>query len=134
MGQLHVLVFPRNNNEDKLKAAMEFAAFVTTKGFEWTVQAGHMPIRKDILESEEFKKLEEWQAFAKSLPNMVYYPPIVEYSLVFSHDPSSPLVEMTESVLLNKASIDAAVKELRTISTAFWEAIDELVSDLITMG
>jgi len=41
---------------------------------------------------------------------MVYYPPIVEYSLVFSHDPSSPLVEMTESVLLNKASIDAAVK------------------------
>jgi multiple sugar transport system substrate-binding protein len=109
-GSSHVLVFPRNNNEDKLKAAMEFAAFVTTKGFEWTVQAGHMPIRKDILESEEFKKLEEWQAFAKSLPNMVYYPPIVEYSLVFSHDPSSPLVEMTESVLLNKASIDAAVK------------------------
>lgn len=110
-GSSHTLVIPKNTKPAVQEAAMQFVAFVVKeKGFEWAQKAGHLPIRKDILGSAEFKQLKESQAFAGSLDHMIYYPPIVEYSRVFSHDPSSPLVKMTESVLLGKTDIAAAVK------------------------
>ena len=109
-GSSHVYVMPKSKSPEKLEAAMAFVAFATSKGYDWTSKAGHMPVRAEILKSAQFKQLKEWQAFADSLPFMVYYPSVVPYSKVFSHDPTSPLVKMTESVLLGKASIADAVK------------------------
>lgn len=109
-GSSHVMVMARNKNRGVNDTALKFMAFVNSKGYEWTSKAGHMPIRKDILNGTKFKELKEWQAFADSLAFMVYYPSIDQYSQVFTSDPASPLVKMTESVLLGKESVDKAVK------------------------
>jgi multiple sugar transport system substrate-binding protein len=109
-GSSHTLVIPKNTKPAVQEAAVQFIGFVVKeKGYNWAQKAGHLPIRKDILGSAEFKELKESQAFADSLEHMIYYPPIVEYSRVFSHDPSSPLVKMTESVLLGKTDIATAM-------------------------
>lgn len=110
-GSSHTLVIPKNTKAAVQEAAMQFVAFVVKeRGFDWAQRAGHLPIRKDILSSTKFAQLKESRAFAESLEHMIYYPPIVEYSRVFSHDPSSPLVKMTESVLLGKTDIATATK------------------------
>lgn len=68
-----------------------------------------MPVRKSILESADFKALENWQAFANSLPGAHYYPTIVKQAEVFGREPTSPFTMMMESVMLDQASVADAV-------------------------
>jgi len=110
-GDAHQFVLPRSASPERQEAAMQFALFVSRKGLEWTTQAGHIPVRLDVLDSPQFKSMTEWQAIAAETKYMVYYPPIIQFSRVFGQDPSSPLDKMTESILLNKASIPDAVKQ-----------------------
>lgn len=72
--------------------------------------AGHLPVRKDVLESEEFKKLTLSRAFADSLKFARYYPMIVKKEEVFGREATSPLVVMIESVMLNKETPENAIK------------------------
>jgi multiple sugar transport system substrate-binding protein len=110
-GDSHALVLPRTNSPERTEAAMQFAAFVSRKGLEWTVKAGHIPVRLNVLNSPQFRSMKEWQPFVQSTKFMVPYPLILQYSRVFGQNPSSPLVKMTEAVLLNRASVADATKQ-----------------------
>ena len=68
-----------------------------------------MPVRKSVLESPEFKALENWQAFALSLPGAHYYPTIVKQAEVFGREPTSPFVIMMESVMLDQSTVPDAI-------------------------
>ena len=90
-------------NPKQTEAGMKFAKWMSDHNFEWSRDSGHMPVRKSILDSSEFKALENWQAFAKSLPGAHYYPAIVKQAEVFGREPTSPFVIMMESVMLDQA-------------------------------
>ncbi len=120
-GNSHTFVFPANVDPQKTEAAMKFVKWMSDHNFEWSKNSGHQPVRKSILASEEFKKLENWQAFANTLPYAHYYPTIIKQAEVFGREPTSPFVIMMESVMLDeKANVAEA------IATA-----EEAVNDLL---
>lgn len=108
-GNSHTFVFPENKDDAKTKAAMKFAKWMSDRDFEWSKNSGHQPVRKSVLNSEEFKQLTNWQAFANTLPYAHYYPAIVKQAEVFGREPTSPFVIMMESVMLDQASAADAV-------------------------
>lgn len=111
-GNSHELVIiNKENNEVKQKAAMKLYKFILDNNLTWTTEAGHMPIIKTVLESDEFKGLEKHQAFAKSLDFMQYYPPTIKQNIVFGREPTSPFVIMIESIMLNKKTAQEAIED-----------------------
>jgi multiple sugar transport system substrate-binding protein len=73
-GNSHVLTLPDTKKQANMVAGMKLIKFISDHSLTWTVEAGHMPVKKAILESVEFKKLDKHQAFANSLGFMRYYP------------------------------------------------------------
>lgn len=108
-GNSHTYVFPDNKKPERTEAGFIFAKWMSDHNFEWSRDSGHMPVRKSILESADFKALENWQAFANSLPGAHYYPTIVKQAEVFGREPTSPFTMMMESVMLDQASVADAV-------------------------
>ncbi len=103
--QPHSLVFPDCGNTEGTVAAVKFAKWLTyDQDYYWTSNSGHQPIRKSVANSEEFKKLTNWQAFASELPFSHQYPAIDKGAEVFGREPTSPFVIMMESVMLDKAT------------------------------
>jgi multiple sugar transport system substrate-binding protein len=119
-GNSHTFAFPANVDPAKTKAAMEFVKWMSDKNFDWSKNSGHQPVRESILNSEEFKQLENWQAFANTLPYAHYYPAIIKQAEVFGREPTSPFVIMMESVMLDQTSVEDA------IATA-----EQMVNDLL---
>jgi multiple sugar transport system substrate-binding protein len=110
-GNSHTYVFPDNNKPEQTEAAMKFVKWMSDHNFEWTRDSGHMPVRKSVLDSAEFKELGNWQAFAETLPWAHYYPAIVKQAEVFGREPTSPFVIMMESVMLDQATAADAVAQ-----------------------
>lgn len=113
-GDAHDLVLSKTNSPERQKAAMEFAAYISSRGYEWTTQAGHLPVREDVINNPQFKTLGYWQPLVAEESYMTVYPPIDQFSEMFGQDPTAPFVKMTESILLNQASIAAAVTQAQT--------------------
>jgi multiple sugar transport system substrate-binding protein len=105
----HTIAFPDNNNPEKTLAAMKFTKWLFDHNFEWTKNTGHQPIRQSVLDSPEFKALENWQPIAASLPISRFYPAIPQEWEVFARQPTSPFVILLESVMLDKASVPDAI-------------------------
>jgi len=66
-------------------------------------------VRMSVINSAEFKALENWQPFAASLPTAHYYPAIPKEAEVFGRQPNSPFTVMMESVMLDKVPVAEAV-------------------------
>lgn len=73
----HTMVVPRNANlTDKEKAsAMEFMAWMTDNTDQWAV-SGHVPSKKAVCESEEFKSLPYRENYVASAEYAKFYPQI----------------------------------------------------------
>lgn len=110
-GDSHVLVLTATDNVQKMEAGMKLIKFLSDESLIWTQKAGHLPVRKEVLESEEFKNLKLSKAFAESLPFTHYYPPIVKREEVFGREATSPLVVMIESVMLNRETPENAIRK-----------------------
>jgi multiple sugar transport system substrate-binding protein len=108
-GDSHELVLPDTKKQANMEAGMKLIKFLSDNNLTWTREAGHMPVRKAVLQSDDFKKLEKSQAFAKSLEFAHYYPAIVKQSEVFGREPTSPFVMMIEAIMLNKATPQEAI-------------------------
>ena len=101
----HMYAFPDNKKPEATLAAMKFAKWMSDHNFDWTKNSGHQPVRLSVINSSEFKALENWQAFSASVPVAHYYPAIAKESEVFGRQPTSPFTMMMESVMLNKVSV-----------------------------
>jgi multiple sugar transport system substrate-binding protein len=105
----HTLVLTDTKDKARQEACMKLIRYLSDQSFIWTRDAGHMPVRNSVLQSDDFKKLTKSQAFARSLEFARYYPSIIKQSAVFGREPTSPFVMMMESVMLNKATPKDAV-------------------------
>lgn len=118
----HVYAFPDNKKPEATMAGMKFAKWMSDHNFDWTKNSGHQPVRLTVLNSDEFKALENWQPFAASVPVAHYYPAIPKEAEVFGRQPTSPFTLMMESVMLDKVpvadGIAAAEKAVNDILAA----------------
>lgn len=73
----HTLVIPQNANltDEEKDAAMEFMKWLTDNTDQWA-QAGHIPSKTSVLESEEFKALPYRSIYAKSAEYAKIFPQI----------------------------------------------------------
>ena len=55
-GDSHSLVFPKGSDPEQLKAALTFGEWFSGKTMEWA-KAGHLPVNKAVMESEDFLNL-----------------------------------------------------------------------------
>jgi len=114
-GDSHILALADTGNKDKMEASMKLVKFISDQSIIWTVKAGHLPVKREILESDEFKKLELSQAFANSLDFTYYYPSITKKEEVFGREATSPFVMMIESVLLNQETSKKAIEKAEKV-------------------
>ncbi len=69
----HVLCVRKGLDEDTRRAALRFIKFLSDHSLEWA-DAGQVPIRKSVLASEGFRKLQVQFAFSQQLPYVMYPP------------------------------------------------------------
>lgn len=71
----HSLVFPKNDNltEEERKSGMEFAKWITDNTVAWA-EAGHIPSKPEVVESEEFQDLPYRKDYAVSAEYAKFYP------------------------------------------------------------
>ncbi len=105
----HVMALPNTKNKANMAAGMKLLKFLSSKGLTWTTEAGHLPVRKDILADSAFKGLTKSQAFATTLATAHYYPSVVKRDEVFGRSATSPLVVMMQTIMLNQGTAKDAV-------------------------
>ncbi|MEM1483569.1 extracellular solute-binding protein [Oscillospiraceae bacterium PP1C4] len=72
-GDSHTMTIPSYVSEERQIAALHFADWVCDHGIIWA-QAGHVPSKKSVTESEEFKKLPYRSDYAEVINMVEYYP------------------------------------------------------------
>lgn len=69
----HVLCVRKGLDEKTKSGALRFMKFISDNSLEWA-DAGQVPIRKSVLASDGFKKLQVQYAFSQQLPYVMYPP------------------------------------------------------------
>ncbi len=77
----HLLAMPAAVDARKREAAWTFMRYLSDHSLDWA-KGGQVPVRKSILNSPGFKKLQVQYAFSKELPYIAYEPPTVSYNQV----------------------------------------------------
>lgn len=113
----HTLVVPKNENltDEEKDAAMEFMKWLTDNTDQWA-QAGHIPSKTSVLESESFKALPYRSIYAESAQYAKFYPQICGVA---------GLTEMTyrELAAMIAGEQDVA-KTMENMQTQFQEILD----------
>ncbi len=80
-GDSHAIIFPRAPKQDKEKqqAAVTFAKWVVEHSYEWA-KAGHLPVIKKVLESDEFLALPMREDYLEAAANAVLAPSVIGWS------------------------------------------------------
>ncbi len=111
----HTIAVPKTKNTAN---AMKLVRYLSGRGLTWTTEAGHLPVRNDVLADSAFKSLTKSQAFAATLANAHYYPSVARQSEVFGRSATSPLVVMMQTIMLNQGSAQDAVSAAETAINA----------------
>lgn len=111
-GDSHVLVLGKTEDETRMDASMKFVKWMSDQDLYWSENAGHQPVRLDVLATEEYAAIEHQKGFAENIPNVHYYPYIAQSTEVYGRDPTSPFIMLAESIMLN----DGDIKENLTIA------------------
>jgi len=109
-GMSHMLVLPKQNNNEKQEAAMKFLKYLEDNSLAWGI-GGQLPARLSTLEDPAFKNLVEWQPFAASQPYTIMNPLVMQQTKIFTHDPTTPLVSAWESIVQGKSTVEEALAE-----------------------
>ena len=74
-GDSHSLAIPKKHNmtEEKRKAALIFSKWMVEHGVQWA-QAGHVPSMTQVVESEEFNRLNYRSDYAEAADYVAYWP------------------------------------------------------------
>lgn len=109
-GDSHTLVLPAQKDQEKQKAAMEFVKWLSDNSVIWA-GAGHVPANKEVVQSDEFQKLE-------------YRPSYADVAKDINYMPRSPKLWPANDIM--QKDIDAMMNGSMTVS----EALDKAEKDI----
>ncbi len=72
-GDSHTLILPSQDDEEQKLAALRFSDWLADNGAFWA-QAGHVPAKPSIIDSEEYQELEYRPGYAEVLADVEYMP------------------------------------------------------------
>jgi multiple sugar transport system substrate-binding protein len=101
----HMLVMPKKLDAKRRQAAWEFIKYLSDHSIEWA-KGGQVPVRKSIIATPEFKKLQVQYQFSKELPYVVYMPRSVAVNQILPFEDAA-----VEAVLNQIKPTDAALSE-----------------------
>lgn len=116
-GSGHDFTFPTYADPEKRDEAIAFIEWLGANSFDW-LASGQLPIRNDIIESEEFAELKGRQSFVDMLPNQVLLPNIPKFSEVFASNAPTPMMVMGQRIILENADVATEVGNACNLITA----------------
>lgn len=112
-GDSHTLIIPKQDNKDKEIAAAKFANWLTSDGIDWAA-AGHVPSKKSVVESSEFKALKYRPDYAAAIETANRYPNIDNISGV-TDAAIADFASMMKGDLTADQAINKAAEDVNTI-------------------
>jgi multiple sugar transport system substrate-binding protein len=106
-GDSHSFVFPQKGDDAKLKAALTFAQWFSEHTMEWA-KAGHLPVNKAVMESEEFMHLPMRQDYVGVGETAMLAPSVKGWSQI-----REEMWEIGQRVVLGELTPQAAAEELK---------------------
>ncbi|MBK9121651.1 MAG: ABC transporter substrate-binding protein [Chloroflexi bacterium] len=116
-GSGHDFTFPTYADPEKRDEAIAFIEWLGANSFDW-LASGQLPIRNDIIESEEFAELKGRQSFVDMLPNQVLLPNIPKFSEIFASNAPTPMMVMGQRIILENADVATEVGNACNLITA----------------
>lgn len=111
-GDAHLLCIPQQS-EEMTEAAVTLAKWLSDNSIEWA-KAGQVPVRKSVVDSEEFAALTEQFEFAKQLPYVRFLPQTERLAEI-----ESVLLEYMDAAYLGdmdpEEALDYAAEEVEDI-------------------
>ncbi len=108
-GSGHNFTLPTLADPEKRDEAIAFIEWLALNSFDW-MASGQLPIRNDLIASEEFQALEGRTSFVEMLPNQVLLPNIPKFSEVFASNAPTPTMVMAQRILLEQADVRSTVE------------------------
>jgi multiple sugar transport system substrate-binding protein len=104
----HVFVLPRQRNRDerRVEASLAFIDWMTNNTIMWT-EAGHIPPRRSVIESEEYQGLAHRPLKDPVLLEHVVYPPLV----VQLNEIENAVIEELQGALLRQKTVERALAD-----------------------
>ncbi len=108
-GSGHDFTLPTNADPEKRDEAIAFIEWLGANSFDW-LESGQLPIRNDLIESEEVAELEGRAAFVEMLPYQVLLPNIPKFSEIFASNAPTPMMVMGQRIILENADVRTEVE------------------------
>lgn len=108
-GSGHDFALPTMANPDHQDEAIYFIEWLGANSFDW-LESGQLPIRHDIIESEEFAELPGRQSFVDMLDYQVLLPNVPQFSEIFGSNSPTPMMVMAQRIILENADIRTEVE------------------------
>jgi len=107
-GDSHSIIFPKspNQDKDKVEAAVTFAKWIIENSYEWA-KAGHLPVVKDVLESEEFQSLPMRENYMEAASYAVLAPSVIGWS-----EFREEMWELCQKLIIGDLTEEEAAEEL----------------------
>lgn len=107
-GDSHSIIFPKSpkQSKEKLEAAVTFAKWIVEHSYEWA-NAGHLPVIKKILESEEFLALPMREDYLDAAANAVLAPSVIGWS-----EFREEMWEICQKLVIGEFTEEEAAQEL----------------------
>lgn len=112
----HTFVFPKQQqkDEEKLEAAVTFASWAAKQGFRVWAQAGHIPVRNSVMESEWYNNMEYRPDYAAAL-NTVHYVPFTPNWLEVEDASMDVVASLTTGQIGPEKAAERLEKEINSI-------------------
>ncbi|GIP33425.1 ABC transporter substrate-binding protein [Paenibacillus sp. J2TS4] len=104
-GDSHTLIIPKQDDHKKQVAAVKFADWLASNGAMWA-QAGHVPAKPSVLESEDYKALPYRADYAAVMDDVKYMPDSPKLGAV-----NDAVLESLVKINYGQASVDEGLQE-----------------------
>jgi multiple sugar transport system substrate-binding protein len=108
-GSGHDFTLPTYADPEKRDEAIAFIEWLATNSFDW-LASGQLPIRLDLIESEEFAALKGRQPFVDMLAHQQLLPNVPKFSEIFGSNAPTPMMVMGQRIILESADIRTEVQ------------------------
>lgn len=116
-GSGHDFTLPTYADPAKRDEAIAFIEWLGSNSFGW-LESGQLPIRHDIIESEEYAVLKGRAPFVDMLPNQMLLPNISKFNEIFASNAPTPMMVMAQRIILENADIRTEVERACSDITA----------------
>jgi multiple sugar transport system substrate-binding protein len=108
-GSGHDFTLPTFADPEKRDEAIAFIEWLGANSFDW-LESGQLPIRNDLIESDDVLALEGRAAFIDSLSYQMLLPNIPKFSEIFASNAPTPMMVMAQRIILENADVRTEVE------------------------